>query len=86
MKKLFKLGLFAAIVAAVYKTVAAKKEEWSGLSESQVRDKLSDKLGDRMPADKLEKVQDKVVGAMRDMGKLGEDDEAPATEATATEE
>jgi hypothetical protein len=85
MKKLFKLGLFAAIVAAIYKTVAAKKEEWSGLSETQVRDKLSDKLSDRMPADKLEKVQDKVVGAMRDMGKLGEEPVERADEASTGE-
>jgi monoamine oxidase len=76
MKKLFKLGIVAAVVAFAYKTMAAKKEEWSGLSETEVRDKLSDKLGEKMPEEKLEKVQEKVVGTMRDMGKLREDDSA----------
>lgn len=73
MKKLFKLGLLAAVVGAVYKAISAKKEEWHDLSEDEVRGKLNDKLGERVPEDKLEKIGDKVVGAMRDKGHLRED-------------
>ena len=47
MKKLFKIGLLAATVGAVYKVISAKKEEWSGLSEDEVRGKLNDKLASR---------------------------------------
>jgi len=73
MKKLFKIGLLAAIVASVYKVVSAKKEEWKDLSEDEVRGKLTDKLGEKVPEDKLEMIGDKVVGAMRDKGRLRED-------------
>lgn len=73
MKKLFKLGLLAAVVGAVYKVIAAKKEEWNDLSEDEVRGKLGDKLGNKVPEEKLEMIGDKVVGAMRDKGRLRED-------------
>ena len=78
MKKLFKLGLFAAVVGAVYKVVAAKKQEWSDLSEDEVRGKLNEKLGDKVPEDKLEMIGDKVVGAMKDKGRLKDDSELAA--------
>lgn len=71
MKKLFRLGLVAAVVTAVYKVVAAKKKEWSGLSETEVRAKLQSKLGDKVPEDKLEQIEDKVVGALRRKDRLG---------------
>lgn len=70
MKKLFKIGLFAAIVGAIYKAVSAQKEEWKDLSETEVRGKLHDKLGERIPEDKLEKIGDTVVDKMRDKGRL----------------
>ncbi len=76
MKKLFKIGLLAAAVGAVYKVISAKKEEWSGLSEDEVRGKLNDKLASKVPEDKLEKIGDKVVSAMRDKGRLRDEPEA----------
>ena len=76
MKKLFKIGLLAAAVGAVYKVISAKKEEWSGLSEDEVRGKLNDKLASKVPEDKLEKIGDKVVSAMRDKGRLRDESEA----------
>jgi len=91
MKKLFKLALFGAIVAAVVKTVAAKKAEWQGLTESQVREKLTSKLGDKMPGEKVEELGDKIVGAMRERGVLSEevaqaDEVAPAEETSTAAE
>ena len=73
MKKLFKLGLLAAVVGAIYKVVSTQKEEWKDLSEPEVRGKLHDTLGTRVPEDKLEKIGDKVVDKMRDTGRLRED-------------
>ena len=85
VKKLFKLALVGAVVAAIVKTIAAKKAEWQGLTESQVRDKLHAKLDDRMPAEKVDELGTKVVDAMRQRGVLGEDAEAteePTDEAS----
>ena len=79
MKKLLKLALLIGGIAAVSKLVGAKKAEWKGLSESEVRAKLDAKLPDRMPPEKQALVADKVVTKMRHRGILRED--APEMEA-----
>ena len=79
MKKLLKLALLIGGIAAVSKLVGAKKAEWAGLTESEVRAKLDSKLPDRMPPEKQARVADKVVTKMRDRGVLRED--APDLEA-----
>ncbi len=73
MKKLIKLALVIGAVAVAARLIGAKKAEWEGLSESQVRVKLDARLPDRVPDDKRVAVADKVVAAMRSRGKLVED-------------
>ena len=73
MKKLFKFAVFAALVGAVVKMVSAQKAEWQGLSESQVRGKLHEKLDTRMPSEKIDEIGDKIVDKMRERGVLGEE-------------
>ena len=71
MKKIFKLAVFAGIVAGVAKLVQAKKAEWSGLSEAQVRDKLDTTIGRKVddPA-KMADISDKVVAKMKERGMI----------------
>jgi hypothetical protein len=78
VKKLLKLAVIVGGIAAVAKVVTAKKAEWQGLTEPQVRHKLDSRLPDRMPDDKRAAVADKVVSKMRERGVLGEQDEATA--------
>ena len=52
MKKLLKLALLVGGIAAVSKMVTAKKAEWEGLTETQVREKLDTKLPEQMPDEK----------------------------------
>ena len=73
MKKLIKLALLVGGIAAVSKLVTAKKAEWEGLTEGQVRDKLDAKLPGNMPDEKRSAVADKIVTAMRDKGVLQPD-------------
>ncbi len=73
MKKLIKLALMVGAVAVAARFVGAKKAEWEGLTESQVRDKLDARMPDRVPDDKRAAVADKVIAAMRSRGKLVED-------------
>jgi len=73
MKKLFKLAVFAALVTFAVKVLMAKKQEWQGLSEPEVRSKLDNTLGSRVPPEKLGEIQDKVVGKMREHGVLREE-------------
>ncbi len=78
VKKLLKLTLIVAGITAVAKLVTARKAEWQGLTESQVRDKLDSRLPGRMPDEKRAAVADKVVSKMRGRGVLREHDEATA--------
>jgi hypothetical protein len=83
VKKLFKLGLFAAVVAGIVKLVATKKAEWEGLTETEVREKLHSKLDDKMPTEKVDQMADKAVEVMRQKGVLGK--EAPTEEESPAE-
>lgn len=79
MKRLLRFGIFAAIAAAVFKMVASKKAEWDDLTEDQVRDKLQSKLSGRVPPEKLDDIQDKVVGKMKSRGKLRDNVNGPVS-------
>lgn len=80
MKKLLKLALLVGGIAAVAKLVGAKKAEWAGLTEAEVRAKLDARLPDRMPPEKQQQVADKVVSKMRERGVLVEDEAGLETE------
>lgn len=73
MKKLIKLALLVGGVALAAKLLEAKKAEWEGLAESDVRAKLDARLPDKVPADKRAEIADKIVGKMREKGVLGEE-------------
>ena len=75
MSRLFKFGLFAALIAGVAKIVSTQKAKWQGLTESEIRTKLHAKLDSRIPGDKVDEMADKIVEGMRQRGVLGE--EAP---------
>ncbi|MDJ0953481.1 MAG: hypothetical protein QNJ81_07360 [Acidimicrobiia bacterium] len=89
-KKMIGLALAIGAAAVVAKLIGAKKAEWQGLSEAQVREKVEQRMPSRVPAEKREEVADKVVTAMRDRGVLVEDEaeveeSAPADEAEPSE-
>ncbi len=74
MKQLLKIVLLLAVVAAIAKLVMMKRE-WSGLSETQVREKIDAGLSRKVEdAAKRQEIADKVVTAMRDKGVLRERD------------
>jgi hypothetical protein len=83
VKKLIKLALVIGGIAFASKVITAKKAEWEGLAESDVRAKLDARLPDKVPAEKRAEIADKVVGKMREKGVLREDapiDEAPTSD------
>jgi hypothetical protein len=83
-KKLIGLALFAGAVAVATKTLTAKKSEWKGLSESEVRQKVETRIPSRVPEDKRTALADRVVATMRDRGVLG-DEAQPTAVADTTE-
>jgi hypothetical protein len=83
MKKLLTVVLLVAVVAAIAKMVMMK-QEWSGLSETQVRDKLDAGLSRKVDdVDKRQEIADKVVTAMKDKGVIREEPIAEAPVAAA---
>ncbi|MBT8164623.1 MAG: hypothetical protein HKO82_05460 [Acidimicrobiia bacterium] len=85
MKKLIKLAFLVGGVVAVAKVLEAKKAEWAGLGESEVRAKLDARLPEQMPAEKRSEIADKVVGKMREKGVLGEDAPTEALEEPSSD-
>jgi hypothetical protein len=69
---LVKLVLLAGSAALAAKLVTAKKGEWQGLSETEVREKLEARMPDRVPEDKRVAVAEKVVATMQTRGLLTE--------------
>ena len=69
MKRLFRLGVLAAIGFGIFKMLEEKKA-WQGLTEDEARTKLNDKLSPRVPAEKLDKVTDQIVDKMKSRGVL----------------
>ncbi len=87
-KKLIGLALIVGAVAAATKLTAAKKAEWQGLSESEARQKVEERLPSRVPDEKRAVVADKVVAKMRERGVLQEEaaEHAPNTESETAEQ
>jgi hypothetical protein len=81
---LIKLVLLVGGAAAVAKLVGAKKSQWTGLSESEVRHKVETRMPDRVPEEKRTAVADKVVATMKTRGLLDED--AEAADASAADD
>jgi hypothetical protein len=72
MRGLIKLALIVGAIAFAAKLLAAKKEEWTGLTEEQVRERLDARLPGKMPEEKRARVTERVVSRLRDRGALAE--------------
>ena len=84
MKKgLVGLALLGGAIAVASKMLGSKKSNWEGLTESEVRDKLEQRIPSRVPDDKRAAVADRVVTEMRDRGVLADDGDAATQSATA---
>lgn len=75
----------AALAACGKKASAKRRHEWHGLTESEARAKLDDKLPGKIPADKREAITEKVVAKMRDRGAITDDEVAPDDVSGLTE-
>ena len=76
-RMLIGLALLLGAGAVVKRLLGARAGEWQGLTESEVREKLEERIPSRVPDDKRAAVADRVVAKMRDKGALADDDEVP---------
>jgi len=69
MKRLLPAAAALGLVAfAIKKKCSQQRDQWHGLSENDVREKLDHRLPSRMPDDRRAAMTDKIVGRMRDRG------------------
>ncbi len=69
---LFKVTLFLGLMGLAAKLLVDKKEEWSGLTESEARAKLEGKLegkvADKIGEDQAAAIKEQVITALKDKG------------------
>jgi hypothetical protein len=77
---LFKLAVFAGILSAAGRFLVSKKEEYSGLTESEARERMQAKLTPRFGEEKAKEITDQVVPVLADRGILrSESSDQPTT-------
>lgn len=77
-RRLFKLALFAAVIGFVARFVATKKKEYTGLTVSEAKAKVEEKLAPRLGEDTAADVADSVVEKLKERGIVVDD---PLSEA-----
>ena len=65
---MFKLLLFGGLVYALGRFVAEKKNEYSGLTESQARDKLVATMGPKVGDETASEIADSVIPKLKERG------------------
>lgn len=80
LRFLFKVLVLGAFVYFAGRLVMMKKDEYYGLTESEARSKITDKLGKRVGADKANEVADQVIPLLKDRGVVKPD---PVSETAA---
>jgi hypothetical protein len=79
-RSLFKLAIIAALVAFAVRMAVEKKKEFSGLTETEARVKLEEKLSPRLGEETAADVAETVVEKLKGRGILAEDPIAEAVD------
>ena len=68
LRFMIKLAVFFGILYAAGRFVAQKKGEYAGLTETQARDKLMEKMSPRIGEDTAGEIADQVIPKLKDRG------------------
>lgn len=68
IRALIKFAIFFGIMFALTRFIAAKKEEFSGLTETEARAKMEAKLSGRLGEEKATDIADQVIPVLREWG------------------
>lgn len=79
---IFKLLVFAGIIAAAGRFLVSKKEEYAGLTESEARAKMEAKLAPRFGDEKAEEIASQVIPVLIDRGLVKTDLEGAVDDLT----
>lgn len=81
---MIKLVVFFGILYALGRFVAEKKNEFSGLTESQAREKLVGKIGPKVGEETAAEIADNVIPKLKERGLVTPDpDGEPSSERAA---
>jgi len=83
---LLKLLIFAGLLYAVGRFLAQQKEEWAGLTESQVKAKMEEKLTPKVGEEKASEIAVQVTAALTERGVIAADEPDAADEPAEDEE
>jgi hypothetical protein len=88
IRTLLRLAVFAGVAFSVGRFVARKKQEYSGLTESQARDKLMAKMTPKLGDDTAAEIADQVIPKLKQRGLIKPDpfEEAADEVEQATDE
>ncbi len=87
MKRVIIIAALVGLVVLLCKQRAVRRQEWHGMTEEQVRERLGEKLPSKMPDEAKAVVTNKIVDKMRDKGAIIDltDDAETADSETAEE-
>lgn len=85
MKRFLIAAAIGALVALALST-RARRQEWTGLSESEARTKLDQKLPSRIPEERRAAMADRIIDTMRDRGVIVADEPAGEVDLDLTEQ
>jgi hypothetical protein len=77
---LLKLGFLAAFLYFAARLIMLKKDEYYGLTETEARTKITEKLAKRVGPEKANEVADQVIPLLKDRGVVKPD---PVSEAAS---
>ena len=82
-RTLFKIALFVGFLVVIARLIAAKKDEFYGISESEARYKVESRLSPRVGDDRAAEIADQVVARLKQAGVVTEDSAAGEAAAAA---
>jgi len=77
LRFLIKLTLIAGLVYLAVRVIADKKDEYIGLTETEAREKLIEKVGPRLGEDTASEIADQVIPKLKDKGLIKADETTP---------
>lgn len=80
---MFKFVVFVGLLYVAGRFLAQKKNEYSGLTESQARSKFVDTVGPKVGDDTAEEIADQVIPKLKEKGLIKPDPVKEAAEAAA---
>lgn len=69
IRSLIKLSIFIGVLVAIGRFLSTKKQEYSGLTESEARIRMETKLASAVGEEKATEIVDQVIPALRGMFK-----------------